>query len=89
MTALDHRTHEASIDAASSRAADAFRGLFRALINRRQMGRLCDMTDSGLADIGLMRGDLHFARRAPLNIDPTARLAIVARERVHALRRDR
>ena len=89
MTALDYRTQEASADAAFLRAADALRGLFRALVNRRQMGRLCDMTDSGLADIGLMRGDLHFALRTPLNVDPTARLAAVARERVHALGRDR
>lgn len=87
MTALDHRTPEASIDAAFSRAADVFRGFLRALVNRRQLGRLGDMSDSGLADIGLMRGDLHFARRQPLGVDPTARLAIVARERVHTLRR--
>ena len=62
------------------------RGLLRALANRREMTRLSDLSDRGLADIGLMRGDLHFARRAPLGVDPTARLAAVARERVHSLR---
>ncbi|RIK83947.1 MAG: hypothetical protein DCC69_13235 [Hyphomicrobiales bacterium] len=86
MTALDHRTPAARADAVAVRATDTLRGLLRALANRREMTRLSDLSDRGLADIGLMRGDLHFARRAPLGVDPTARLAAVARERVHSLR---
>jgi len=88
MSALDR---PASALAAERRAAAApaliaatLRGLARAVVNRRQIGRLRDLTDRGLADIGLMRLDLDFARRAPLQVDPTRRLASVARERAHS-----
>ena len=70
MTALDRHT------------PDALRGLLRALTNRRAVDRLAGLSDKGLADIGLMRGDLDFARRVPLGTDPTARLAAYARARV-------
>ena len=66
------------------RFADTLRGLARAAINRRQIDHLRDLSDRGLADIGLMRLDLDFARRAPFSIDPTARLASVARERTRS-----
>lgn len=64
--------------------ADALRGLARAFANRRQLDHLRDLTDSGLADIGLMRLDLDFAGRAPFSVDPTRHLASVARERAHS-----
>ena len=86
MTALDHRTPAARTDAVAARATDALRGLLRALANRRVVDRLDGLSDRGLADIGLMRADLSFARHVPLGTDPTARLAAVARERVRSLR---
>lgn len=91
MTALDHRTPAAGTraDAVAVRAADALRGLIRALANRREVRRLSELSDRGLADIGLMRGDLHFARRAPLGVDPTARLATIAHERLYSHRAGR
>lgn len=69
--------------AAPAPIAEALRGLARAFANRRQIDHLRGLSDRGLADIGLMRLDLDFARRAPLGVDPTRRLASVARERVH------
>lgn len=90
MTALDHRSSATVADmratAAAVRVADTLRAVLRALVNRRQVARLSDLSDRGLADIGLMRGDLHNARRTPFGIDPTARLASMARERVHSHR---
>jgi uncharacterized protein YjiS (DUF1127 family) len=62
-------------------SAGLLRRLTRALANRRQLGRLRRLSDRGLADIGLMRLDLDFVGRAPLGVDPTLRLASVARER--------
>ena len=64
--------------------AGTLRGLARAVANRRQIDRLRALTDRGLADIGLTRLDLDFAGRAPLGVDPTLRLACVARERAHS-----
>lgn len=88
MTALDHPRPSLAAGTratvAAVRVADALRSLLRALVNRRQVARLSDLSDRGLADIGLMRGDLYYARRTPLGVDPTARLAGMARERVHA-----
>ena len=83
MSALDH---PASALAAGGPApvAGMLRGLARALVNRRQIERLRGLTDRGMADIGLMRLDLDFARRAPFSVDPTRRLASVARERAHS-----
>ena len=85
MTALDHHTHaiaaERRMVAAVSRVANGFRALLRALINRREVNRLGDLSDHELADIGLMRTDLVVAMRSPMSIDPTARLSDIARER--------
>jgi uncharacterized protein YjiS (DUF1127 family) len=78
---------------ASSRPA-IFAGVFqrafafaRALKNRREIYRLGVMTDIELADIGLTRTDLHVAVRAPLGVDPTARLGSIASAREAAARR--
>lgn len=93
MTALD-RHPSATVPgrrmaAGGARVADALRAVLRALVNRRQVARIGDLSDRGLADIGLMRGDLRHARRTPLGSDPTARLASMARERVHSHRAER
>jgi uncharacterized protein YjiS (DUF1127 family) len=42
--------------------------------SRRELGRLADLDDRMLADIGLTRSDLHAARFAPLWQDPTSSL---------------
>ncbi len=74
---------------AATHLSGMFRDLMRALVNRRQLVQLRDLSDRGLADIGLMRLDLHFAGRMPLNVDPTLRLATTARERLHSPRIER
>lgn len=87
MSALEHPMSALAAGTRASavavRAADTLRSLLRALVNRRQVTRLSDLSDRGLVDIGLVRGDLYYARRTPLGVDPTARLARMARERVH------
>lgn len=79
MSALDHPSAIATGSSAS--IAGLVRNLVRAFANRRQIEHLRGLTDRGLADIGLMRLDLDFARRAPLGTDPMRRLVSVARER--------
>lgn len=85
MTALDHRTP--AIDAgtrtlaAVARVADGLRSFFRAISNRSEVSRLSELSDHQLADIGLRRGDLIVALRAPIDVDPTVRLDSIARER--------
>lgn len=79
MSALDRPSAIAAESPAS--LAGMLRGLARAFANRRQIEHLRGLTDRGLADIGLMRLDLDFARRAPLGTDPMRRLVSVARER--------
>lgn len=85
MTALDHRTHAIAADtrtvAAVARVTSGFRAFLRALRNRRALNRLGDLSDHELADIGLLRSDLIVAMRAPLGVDPTARLNDYARQR--------
>lgn len=86
MTALDHHTTLA-IDArtravaAVARVAGGFGAMLRAIVNRRQIDRLADLSDHELADIGLRRTDLIVASRLPFGVDPTARLSIFAHER--------
>ena len=63
---------------------EALRRLARAFAFRRQLYLLRVLSFRLLADIGLMRLDLDFARRAPFSVDPTRRLASVARERAHS-----
>lgn len=79
MSALDRPLKIAGESPAS--IACMLRGLARAVANRRQIERLRGLSDRGLADIGLMRLDLDFARRAPLGTDPMRRLVSLARER--------
>lgn len=85
MTALDHPTSAIAAQtrtvAVVSRVADGLRAFFRAWRNRHQVNRLDWLSDHELADIGLMRTDLVVALRAPLGVDPTARLSDFARER--------
>ena len=86
MSALEHPTSWLDAGTRPTAVADIFRSLLRALVNRRQVRRLGDLSDRGLVDIGLVRGDLYYARRTPLGVDPTARLARMARERAHPQR---
>ncbi|OCW57082.1 DUF1127 domain-containing protein [Hoeflea olei] len=53
--------------------------LARALFNRRQLGKLHELSDHELCDIGLTRDDLHFNRSFPFSADPTAEIARRAR----------
>jgi uncharacterized protein YjiS (DUF1127 family) len=55
------------------------RALARALLNRRVAGRLDQLSDHELSDIGLTRDDLQFGKSMPFNADPTAELARRAR----------
>ena len=85
MTALYHPTHV--IDARTravatvARVASGAGALMRAIVNRRQVNRLGDLSDHQLADIGLKRSDLVVAMRTPFGIDPTVRLSELANER--------
>lgn len=67
--------------AATTPVLDRLAGFFRAWKNRRAVHRLGEMSDAGLADIGLTRADLHAATDVPLGIDPTVRLRAIADER--------
>lgn len=86
MTALDHRTAAIAAEtrtvAAVTRMADGLRALFRAISNRREVGNLAQLSDHHLADIGLTRTDLAVALRTPIDVDPTVRLDVMARERL-------
>lgn len=87
MSAVDHPStaiagkHLSPSSRPATQLGDALRGLVRALANRRHLARLRQLSDRGLADIGLMRLDLDFAGRAPLGVDPMLRLAATARQR--------
>lgn len=85
MTALDHRTHAIAAEtrtvAAVTRVASGLRAFLRALVNRREVNRLGNLSDHELADIGLLRTDLIVAMRAPLGVDPTVELSALANER--------
>ncbi|MEP0697924.1 MAG: DUF1127 domain-containing protein [Nitratireductor sp.] len=63
------------------RFADQVALWFRAWNNRREIYRLGEMTDAQLADIGLVRGDLHVAYHAPGGVDPTSVLGTMAQAR--------
>lgn len=87
--ALDHHPAHAigartGTVAALARVAGGLNALARAIVNRRTAGRLHEMCDHELADIGLMRTDLVVAMNTPLGVDPTARLSRLACER-HAV----
>ena len=84
MSALDRSAIDLETPAGTT---GSLRRLARALANRRHLGPLRDLSDRGLADIGLMRLDLDFVRRAPFSVDPTLRLASVAQERARPQRK--
>jgi uncharacterized protein YjiS (DUF1127 family) len=63
------------------RAVNAVSGFWRAWRNRREFMKLGDMSDAELADIGLVRTDLHAAVGLPFGMDPTAGLNAVVRSR--------
>lgn len=85
MTALDRsaRGIEAPLRTVTvvERVANGARALLRALLNRRELARLSDLTDYELADIGLLRADIERVMRSPLAVDPTAQLSAIAHER--------
>ena len=49
--------------------------------NRREFDRLSEMSDAELADIGLMRNDLHVAGDLPFRLDRTAHLDAIVKSR--------
>lgn len=64
------------------RVVNALSGFYRGWKNRRDFMRLGDMSDAELADIGLVRGDLHVAVGLPFGSDPTVHLSAIARQRL-------
>lgn len=64
---------------------NGLRAIMRALINRRHLSELNDMTDIQLEDIGLDREDLRAAMNMPLHVDPTTQLGRLAHERAQIM----
>lgn len=60
-------------------ASGGVKALVRALLNRREAGKLDQLSDHELSDIGLTRDDLRFGKSVPFNADPTTELARRAR----------
>ncbi len=60
----------------------AAKNLWRSYRNRQKVGALMEFDDRMLADIGLLRGDVSAALSSPPGIDPSARLRILATERL-------
>lgn len=89
MTALEHTAtleRPASVrPALGLRVINGVARLYRAWRNRREIYHLGEMSDAQLADIGLVRGDLHVAWNAPLGTDPTERLGTISEARMRAL----
>ena len=84
MAATDHVTRSVTVAFPAllvARVVGTAHALRRALVNRRMFHRLKEMTDRELADVGLMRGDLHEAWRRRAEIDPTLHLSQMARLR--------
>jgi uncharacterized protein YjiS (DUF1127 family) len=87
MTALDHRTLEMPArvrPALGLRLINAVSAFLRAWKNRREIYHLGEMSDAQLADIGLVRGDLHVAWRTPMGTDPTSTLGSISEARLRA-----
>lgn len=87
MTALEHSAIERPAHvrpALGLRIVNGVAKLIRAWRNRREIYQLGEMSDAQLADIGLVRGDLHVAWNAPLGIDPTEQLGWIAQARLRA-----
>ncbi len=57
--------------------------LVRALLNRRAAGKLQQLSDHQLADIGLTRDDLRRGYAVPFSADPTIELARSARRNAY------
>lgn len=85
MTALDHQTAYSGVAPlrtdVASRVTKGLKTVFRAFFNRRHIGNLAELSDHHLADIGLLRTDLHQAARTGIVADPTATLATLRRRR--------
>lgn len=60
-------------------ASGRVKAIVRALLNRRVAGKLDQLSDHELSDIGLTRDDLRFGKSMPFNADPTTELARRAR----------
>ena len=71
----------ASWIAAARRVSGVAAALYRDWNNRRQFRQLREMSDWELADIGLTRDDLRAAHYRRPDVDPTAHLAAIKRER--------
>jgi uncharacterized protein YjiS (DUF1127 family) len=84
MTICDE-THETmrieTRPAFAARVMNAVSNFYRTWRNRRQFYRLGEMSDAELADIGLVRSDLHFVVDLPFGVDPTTRLNSIVRAR--------
>lgn len=85
MTALDHPTTFAGAAPlrtdVASRVAKGFKAIFRSIFNRRHLVELNELSDHQLADMGLMRADLHQARLTRIPADPTSTLSALTRQR--------
>ncbi|PSM18732.1 MULTISPECIES: DUF1127 domain-containing protein [Nitratireductor] len=95
MTTTDHETMSFAsattrprvVAAALNRFAGWVGRQFRAWKNRREIYRLGEMTDAQLADIGLVRGDLHVAYQVSGGVDPTSVLGTMAQARRREIER--
>lgn len=63
------------------RVADAVVNVLRAWKNRREVYRLGEMSDTELADIGLVRADLNVVVDLPFGQDATSHLGLMAEAR--------
>lgn len=86
MTTLEHTSPLRSAPRLrwANRAVNAVALMYRSWKNRRQFLQLGEMSDAQLADLGLVRGDLHSAVGLPFGIDPTVHLNAVVRQRVES-----
>lgn len=81
MTAIHHASAtlpSAPRTASVARAMTAIANVVRAWRNRRAFYRLGELSDAQLADIGLVRADLHVAMGNSFGDDPTAQLGAIA-----------
>jgi uncharacterized protein YjiS (DUF1127 family) len=60
--------------------------VWRAVQNRRAVGRLAEWDDRMLRDVGLTRGDVHAALAGRVAEDPSKRLDVLSSERRSAVR---
>lgn len=85
MTALDRHTTYAGAATlrtdVTSRMVKGLRAILRAMVNRRHLGSLSELSDHQLADIGLVRADLHTASITRMPADPTSTLSALSKKR--------